>query len=128
MIPVNSPETAVREFFKTFNEGNIEAILAFYEPKAAFVAQPGQVAEGTAALRAAVNGFLSLKPTLTMGPYQLVVAGDIALSVAKWTLQGTGPDGKAVQMEGATTDVLRRQVDGRWLFVIDNPWGVGLLG
>ena len=125
---MNSPETAVREFFKTFNQGNIEAILAFYEPKAAFEAQPGQVAEGTAALRVAINGFLAMKPTLSMGRYQAIIAGDIALSIAKWTLKGTGPDGKTIQMEGTTTDVLRRQADGRWLFVIDNPWGVGILG
>lgn len=125
---MNSPESAVREFFKTFNQGNIESILAFYEPKAAFVPQPGQVVEGTAALRAAINGFLYMKPTLTMGKYQAIVAGDIALSFVAWTLKGTGPDGKPVQMEGTGTDVLRRQADGRWLFLIDNPWGVGILG
>jgi uncharacterized protein (TIGR02246 family) len=121
---MDGPETAVREFFKTFNQGDIEAILAFYEPKAAFVAQPGQVAGGTAALRVAVNGFLSMKPTISLGKYQAIVAGDIALSIAKWSLQGTDPDGKPIQMEGTTADVLRRQADGRWLFVIDNPWGV----
>jgi len=125
---MNSPEIAVREFFKTFSQGDVEAILAFYEPNAAFVAQPGQVAEGTAALRTALNGFLSMKPTLSMGKLQLVVAGDLALSLVTWTLQGTGADGKTVQMEGTTTDVLRRQADGRWLLVIDNPWGVGILG
>ena len=125
---MNSPATAVRGFFETFNQGDIEAILAFYEPKAAFVAQPGQVAEGTVALRVAINGFLALKPTLSMGRYQAILAGDIALSIAKWTLKGTGPDGKPIQMEGTTTDVLRRQADGRWLFVIDNPWGQGILG
>jgi uncharacterized protein (TIGR02246 family) len=125
---MNSPEATVREFFRTFNEGNLEAVLAFYEAKATFVAQPGQVAEGTVALRAASNGFLSMKPTLSLSKYQGIVAGDIALSVARWTLKGTGPDGKPIQMEGTTTDVLRRQADGRWLFVIDNPWGAGILG
>ena len=125
---MNSPESTVREFFKTFNQGNIEAVLAFYEPKAAFVAQPGQVVEGTASLRAAINGFLSMKPTLTMGKYQAVISGDIALSLVAWTLKGTGLDGKPVQMEGTGTDVLRRQADGRWLFVIDNPWGPAILG
>jgi ketosteroid isomerase-like protein len=33
-----------------------------------------------------------------------------------------------VRMDGVTSDVLRRQADGRWLFVIDNPWGAGVLG
>jgi uncharacterized protein (TIGR02246 family) len=125
---MNGPESAVKEFFKTFNGGDIEAILAFYEPKAAFVPQPSQLAEGTTALRAAINGFLSMKPTLTMGKFQAVVAGEVALSIVKWVLKGTGPDGKPIQMEGTGTDVLRRQADGRWLFVIDNPWGIGILG
>lgn len=125
---MNGPETTVREFFKTFNGGDTEAIMAFYEPKAAFVPQPGQLAEGTSALQAAINRFLSMKPTLNLGKYQVIVSGDIALSIAKWVLKGTGPDGKSIQMEGTGTDVLRRQADGRWLFVIDNPWGVGILG
>jgi ketosteroid isomerase-like protein len=72
--------------------------------------------------------FLSLKPVLTLGNLKLVAAEDIALSVCKWTLKGTGPDGRAVQTEGTTSDVLRKQTDGRWLFVIDNPWGAGILG
>src|ERR1039457_6698950 len=110
---MNSPESAVREFFKTFNQGNIESILAFYEPKAAFVAQPGQVAEGTAALRVAINVFLTLKPTLSMGRYQAILAGSMPLPIARWPLKGTGPDRKPIQMEGTTTDVLRRQADGR---------------
>jgi uncharacterized protein (TIGR02246 family) len=119
---------AVREFFRLFNEGDVEAVLAMYEPGVVLVAPPGQEATGPAALRAALNGFLSLKPTLTMGNFRVIVAGDIALSTAKWTLQGTGPDDKAVHMEGTTSDVLRQQADGRWLFVIDNPWGAGILG
>jgi ketosteroid isomerase-like protein len=26
-------------------------------------------------------------------------------------------------MEGRTTDIVRRQADGSWLFVIDDPYG-----
>jgi uncharacterized protein (TIGR02246 family) len=127
MMPTNDPEMAVRDFFSAFNDGNVEAVLALYEPKAALVAQPAQIAEGTIALRAALDWFFSMKPTLTMGKNRLVIAGDLALSVAKWTLTGTGSEGKAVHMEGTTSDVLRPQADGRWLFVIDNPWGVDIL-
>jgi len=50
-------------------------------------------------------------------------ADDLALSFADWSLTGAGPDGEAVEMSGQTSDVLRRQPDGTWRFVIDNPLG-----
>ena len=33
------------------------------------------------------------------------------------------PDGEPVRLEASNADVLRRQTDGSWRFVIDNPWG-----
>lgn len=126
-MPANKPEEAVQAFFDAFNRGNLEAVIALYEPKAKLVTQPGQIAEGHAAIREALSGFLAMKPTLTPGKRVLVAAGDIALSVVNWTLKGTGPDRAPVQMEGTTSDVLRKQADGTWRFVIDNPWGAGIL-
>ena len=114
-------------FFDAFNSGNLEAVVTLYEPNARFVAQPGQIAEGHAAIRKALNEFLAMKPTLTPEKKALVAAGDIALCVVKWSLKGTGPDGTPVRMEGTTSDVLRKQADGNWLWVIDNPWGAGIL-
>ncbi|MGQ0651307.1 MAG: YybH family protein [Betaproteobacteria bacterium] len=127
-MPSTRPEEAVQAFFDAFNSGNLEAVVALYEPQAQLVAQPGQTAEGHAAIREALNGFLAMKPTLTPEKKALVAAGDIALSVLRWKLEGTGPDGAPVQLQGTTSDVLRKQADGRWLFVIDNPWGAGILG
>src|SRR6266508_3453677 len=123
-----SPEEVVQAFYRAFNNGDIETIVTLYEPRAILVAQPGQLAEGLATLREALRGFLAMKPTLTLEKHKVVTSGDIALSVDKWTLKGTGPDGKPVHMEGTASEVLRQQSDGRWLYVIDNPWGAGILG
>ena len=122
-----NPEIAVKEFFRLFNTGDVDALLAMYEPPAVFVDPSGQLVQGAANLRTALNKFLSLKPTLTLHHSRIVVAGDLALSVVRWSMTGTGPDAKPVYMEGTTSDVLRRQGDGTWLFVIDNPWGAAIL-
>jgi ketosteroid isomerase-like protein len=68
--------------------------LTLYEPGATLVAQPGQMVEGHAAIREALSGFLATKPTLTPERKSLVKAGDIALSVVRWTLNGKGPDAR----------------------------------
>jgi ketosteroid isomerase-like protein len=65
-----------------------------------------------------------MRPTLRGIPERVVAAGEIALVCGRWTMQATGPDGHPIQLAGHFTDVVRRQADGRWLFVIDNPYGV----
>lgn len=92
------------------------------------LAQPGNIARGRDAIRAALQGFISLKPSLKGEPPQVVEAGDIALYCSRWSLVGTSPDGKRVEMKGISSDVLRKQNDGRWLVAVDNPWGTGIVG
>jgi ketosteroid isomerase-like protein len=49
--------------------------------------------------------------------------GSLALTGLKWSATGTDPEGKPVALSGNSTEVVRRQSDGTWLFVIDNPRG-----
>jgi ketosteroid isomerase-like protein len=52
-----------------------------------------------------------------------VATHDLALVTGVWSFHGTSPDGEAVRLEARNADVLRRQTDGTWRFVSDNPWG-----
>jgi ketosteroid isomerase-like protein len=82
------------------------------------------VVSGAKAIREALGGFLAMKPRIKLDGKKLAEAGDIALTTSKWVLEGTGPDGKPMKMEGQSAEVARRQPDGTWLFVIDNPYGL----
>ena len=42
-------------------------------------------------------------------------------------MRATAPDGTKIQERGLSVAVLRRQPDGQWLMVIDNPHGQHLL-
>jgi len=123
-----NPVDTVRNLIEAINKGEIETALSFYEPGAAFVVQPGKIVHGKDAIRAAIEGFVSLKPSLKGEAPQLVEVGDIALYCSKWTLVGTSLDSKRVEMNGVSSDVLRRQTDGRWLVAVDNPWGTSIAG
>lgn len=124
---MKTPLDTINRLMDAINRGDADAVLSLYEPDAAIVVQPGQVARGTAAVRSAIEGFIAFKPALKGTAHQIVEAGDIALYCAKWTLTGTFPDGKPLEMSGASSDVLRRQPDGRWLVAVDNPWGTEIL-
>ena len=86
--------------------------------------KPGQRIEGLTAIREALEGFAALRPTLTGEIERVIEAGDTALVLNRWTLEGVRPDdGSAVQLGGLSADVLRRHDDGTWGILIDNPWG-----
>jgi ketosteroid isomerase-like protein len=56
----------------------------------------------------------------------VVESGDLAVAYGEWTFRGgTDPDGNAVNLEGRATDVMRKQPDGSWLDVIDDPYSSG---
>ena len=117
----------VRNLLEAINQGDVDKALGLYEPEAVFITQPGIVARGKDAIRTALEGFISLKPSLKGESTELVEAGDVALYCSKWTLVGTSPDGKRVEMGGISSDVLRKQTDGRWLIIVDNPWGTNIV-
>jgi uncharacterized protein (TIGR02246 family) len=121
-MPARKPEECDTLLAEALNRGDLEAAVALYESNASFVQEPGKVVTGRAAIREVMQGFLAVKPKLTI-EVNATQSGDIALLRSKWSLSGTGPDGKPMQMGGNGTEVVRRQADGTWLFVIDNPAG-----
>lgn len=121
------PARTVARLAEAINRGDLDAALALYEKDAVMVAQPGQLARGAAEVRGALAGFIALKPALQMQAEKVVEAGDTALYLGRWSLRGTDPSGQPVTMGGESTDILRRQRDGRWLIALDNPWGVQIL-
>ncbi len=123
-MPARKPEECDTLLIEAANRGDLEAAMALYEPNASFVQESGQVVTGLAAIREVMQGFLALKPKFTIEVKAVQSGnGDLALLRAKWSMAGTGPDGKPVTMSGNSTEVVRRQSDGTWRFVIDNPRG-----
>ena len=126
-MAASTPREMLDAFLAKFNANDVEGVLTHYESNAAFVDEPGKVVQGTDALRESLNKFFAMKPTLTLTKTETILAGDIGTNYAKWTLTGTGPDGDPVSMEGVAIDIIRRQSDGSWKMVIDNPWGPAIL-
>jgi ketosteroid isomerase-like protein len=125
-MAAREPDEAHRLWTERFKAGDLEGLVALYEPTATLLHQPGQAASGTAAIREALGGLLGLKATFDLHPAKPAIrSGDLALLHSSWTLSGTGPDGSPLNLSGTTADVVRRQPDGTWLFAIDNPWGTG---
>jgi uncharacterized protein (TIGR02246 family) len=109
------------EFRDRLHAGDLDGLVALYEPDAVFEPEPGAVAHGHDEIRAALAPFLAVAPTMVVEPQQVLTADDVALVVNDWTLTGTAPDGEPVRREGRSADVVRRQPDGTWKVLVDRP-------
>jgi uncharacterized protein (TIGR02246 family) len=118
-----TPEQVLESIVTGINTGDLESLMPLYESNAAFATQPGSLAPGAAGIGEALNGFISMNGTLDLEVTRVLEVDDLALVVGEWSFDGTGPDGEPVRLTAKNADVLRRQTDGSWRFVIDNPWG-----
>ena len=117
------PESVIERFSALLADGDLDAMMELYEPDAAFAPQPGETVTGHAQIRAALEGFLAVKPRMEGTIEKVLEAGDTVLVTNAWRLSGTAPDGSPVRMAGTSADVVRRRADGSWGIVIDDPWG-----
>ena len=114
------PEDLHPSLAAAYNAGDLEAMLALYDPKAVFVIKPGRVTDGPEALRAALQRLVSLRGRLSITPHSFVGSDEVMLVLGAFALSGRRPDGTPIERAARFADVLRRQPDGRWLLAVDN--------
>ena len=118
-----TPERVLESIVAGINSGDLESLMPLYESDAAFATEPGSLAHGETGVRDALTGFISMNGRLDLEVTRVLEVDDLAFVMGEWSFDGTGPDGEPVQLAARNADVLRRQGDGTWRFVIDNPWG-----
>ncbi len=106
-----SPEDLTRLFVERANEGDADGVAALYEEDAVMAYPPGEETKGRAAIRELWAKVLARAPHFELeAPLPTLITGDIALTstVAK---DGTG----------ARAQVARKQANGTWLRILDQP-------
>ncbi len=127
-MPAHKPEECDKLLFETIDAGDLDAALDLYEPDAVFVVSPGHVVTGHAAIREVLKGMLAAGGT---GKIEGVTAvpsadGSVAFTRTKGSTTSAGPDGKPVTTHFHSIEVVRKQPDGTWRIVIDDPSSEGL--
>ena len=105
------PEDLTRLFVERANRGDAAGLAALYEEEAVMAYPPGQVTVGREAIRELWEQILAKRPEFKPEPpLPTLTSGDIALT-------STPPSDGA----GARAQVARRQPDGSWLRLLDQP-------
>jgi uncharacterized protein (TIGR02246 family) len=125
-MPAYKPEECDLRFGDHVNAGDLEALVALYEPTCAIVQGDGGLTVGHDAIRAYFTRLLAMKPHIDLKMAKVVPAGDgLAMLYSDWRLTGNGPDGQPVVRAGRAVEVVRRQGDGTWRFAADDPFARG---
>jgi ketosteroid isomerase-like protein len=102
------PEDLDRLFLERANAGDVDGVVDLYEPGAVLAFPPGRLATGRQAIRKVYAALLADRPRLTGVIRPAIRNGDIAVT-------------STVRAGNATVEVARRQPDGTWLWLIDQP-------
>jgi uncharacterized protein (TIGR02246 family) len=119
-----NPAHLMTLFARRAADGDVQGLLALYEPEAVFEPRFGTVLRGADQIRPALAQLAGLTPTIEYaGEPDVVIVGDVAIVSNTWILTAPLPGGATHHDGGLSADVLRRQPDGSWLILIDQPRG-----
>lgn len=123
-MSATSPVHLMTLFAERAGAGDVEGLLALYEVDAVFEPELGTVLRGVDQIRPALAEFAASRPTVEYdGETGCVIVGDVALVSNNWTATAHLPGGGTLRQAGLSADVLRRQPDGSWLILVDQPRG-----
>jgi uncharacterized protein (TIGR02246 family) len=118
-MQAQSPEVCEELFALYLNAGDVDSLLALYEPQASHIRADGTVPHGNEAIRLVLDEFVAMEPKLDVTLKKVVRPGDdMAVLYDDWTLTAKGADGNPFNMSGKSVHIVRRQRDGAWRFAV----------
>jgi ketosteroid isomerase-like protein len=121
---VTDPRTMNETFARAFNSREISNLLALYEDSAVLkIDGSGKTLSGKGRISPELQEMLKTPGRMVSKNNFCIEHDDLALLRADWSII---TDDGAILVAGSSAEVVRRQADGRWLYVIDHAAGAGL--
>jgi ketosteroid isomerase-like protein len=123
---VQQPESWPRTFIAQLAAGNVDEIVALYEPEARMLApSTGELVAGHDAIRSVVAGLIQSHARLQCQVVKCVTTGDLAMLYTDFHGSLHLPSGEKRDIQQRAIEILRRQSDGTWKLVFGDPLARG---
>lgn len=118
---------AINQMTNAFHNKDIEGVMAIYEPNTLVVFEPEHPISESNHIRSKFLEAFLINPKFTYSGHEVFINGDLATHFAPWTMTGVAPDGTPITQSGLSVAILRKQENGKWLIIFDNPHGSFLM-
>jgi uncharacterized protein (TIGR02246 family) len=98
-------------------------LINLYEQNGVVIHKSGNILKGLKKIEQHLENLLALKPKIVNKIQNTLIVGDTAILFSEWYLEGTSVKGEPINATGQSFDILSRQTDGRWLILVDSPYG-----
>ena len=122
-MPPRNPEDWPHDFTQSLNAGDLDAVVALYDPDARFVDRTGEILIGRDRIRDTLARLINSHTRLHSRAIKTVVVDDIALLYTDFDGTTINAAGSTAETAFKAIEVLRRQPDGRWRLVVGDPRG-----
>lgn len=116
------PEGNVKYFRDCIRRGDLKGAMSCFDPEAVYIERDGQEVRGLDHIEKSLESICSWKPEIIGIKQRLNIVGDIAIWIDKYTVKAKMPNGDPMEMEGVTACIMKRNIDGIWLWLVDNPF------
>jgi len=115
---VSTPAAINAAFANGYNARDVEALAGLYEHDAVVTNPDGSLSAGLDAIRVHLAHLVELGGVMTSENRYAIPNGDLALVGAEWEI--VFDDGRG-SIAGRSAEIVRRQPDGSWRYVLDHP-------
>lgn len=118
---------AVAYFRNCLKNGDVKEALSCFDAEGVYIDRDGTAIRGLEAIGLAMVRLCALKLEVKGGKSHVTVVNDLALWLDQWEMTGNTPDGNPIKMTGHTSCLMKRNEEGIWLWMVDNPFGPAVL-
>lgn len=121
-----NPADAVKYFRNCIVTGDLKGALSCFDKNAVYIERDGQEITGLDNIEKSMEHLCTWKPKIVGSKHRVTIVGNLALWVDKWSMKATMPDGNPVEMNGATSCMMKKNEEGIWLWLVDNPFAADI--
>ena len=117
------PNEADEYFLNCVRNGDLKNAMTCFDPEAIYIDKDGDTIIGFTNIEKVVANLCNMRADIKVYEHKnSPVGNDMMYWLDKWTMTATDPHGNTINMKGASANMMRKNADGVWLWLVDNPF------